>query len=47
MDEEIEVAVANVLERLGYRNVEHNCGTVWYDDANGQTWAISAIQCEE
>ena len=46
MSEDIEVAIANVLVKMGYENVDHNCGTVWYTDGDGQTWSISAMPCE-
>ena len=41
-----EVAICKLLERMGYANVEHNCGSIWYDDENGTTWCISAMECE-
>ncbi len=46
MPEDIETAIADALVKMGYKNVEHNCGTIWYEDADGGTWAISAIECE-
>ena len=42
MPEEIELAIVEVLVKLGYEKVEHNLGTVWYTDADGQTWTIEA-----
>lgn len=45
MPEDIEVAIAETLVKLGYKDVEHNCGTVWYTDADGQTWSIDAQLC--
>lgn len=45
MNEDIEVAIADALVKLGYKDVEHNCGTVWYTDGAGQTWSINALPC--
>lgn len=46
MPEEIEMAIVEALVKLGYKNVEHNLGTVWYTDADGQTWSIEARICD-
>lgn len=42
MPEDIEEAIVKALVELGYEKVEHNLGTVWYTDADGQTWSIEA-----
>lgn len=46
MPEDMEVAIADTLVKLGYKNVEHNCGTVWYMDGDGKTWSIGAQLCD-
>ena len=40
MPEDIEEALAELMVKLGYNNVEHNCGTVWYTDSEGHTWSL-------
>ena len=42
MPEDVEEAITKALVGLGYKDVEHNLGTVWYTDADGQTWSIEA-----
>ncbi len=34
------------LKKQGFSNVESNCGTIWYDDDDGNTYAISEMECE-
>ncbi len=46
MGEDIEEALAELLVKLGYKDVEHNLGTVWYTDSEGQTWSLSPVPCE-
>lgn len=46
MPEEIELAIVEALVKLGYKDVEHNLGTIWYTDGDGQTWSIGAQMCE-
>lgn len=46
MDERIEMAIAEKLKELGYKNVEHNLGTIWYEDENGDTHSIADTICE-
>ena len=45
MPEEIELAIVDALVKLGYKDVEHNLGTIWYTDGDGQTWSICAQLC--
>jgi len=45
MPEDIEAGIVKLLKKLGYKNVEGNCGTVWFD-SEGKTFAISAMECE-
>lgn len=46
MDERLAEYVAAKLKELGYKNVESNCGTVWYEDADGNTWSLCPQPCE-
>ena len=46
MPEEMEIAVVDALKKLGYTNVEGNCGVVWYTDNDGQTWSLSPNMCD-
>ncbi len=46
MPEDVEEAIAKALVELGYKDVEHNLGTVWYTDGDGSTWSICAQLCE-
>lgn len=46
MPEDIEEALAELLVKLGYKDVEHNCGTVWYTDGDGQNWCLCSQICD-
>lgn len=46
MDERLAEYVAAKLKELGYKNVESNCGTVWYEDADGNAWSLCPQPCE-
>lgn len=46
MPEEIEIAIAELLKEKGYKNVEHNCGSIWYEDDEGNEYCIGEIKCE-
>lgn len=46
MDERIAEYIAAKLKELGYKNVESNCGTVWYEDADGNMWSLCPQPCE-
>lgn len=46
MDERIAEYVAVKLKELGYKNVESNCGIVWYEDADGNMWSLSPQPCK-
>lgn len=46
MDERITEYIAAKLKELGYKNVESNCGTVWYEDADGNMWSLCPQPCE-
>lgn len=45
MDEKLAEYIADKLKELGYKNVEVNCGTVWYEDADGETWSLCPQPC--
>ena len=45
MDEKLAEYIADKLKELGYKNVEVNCGTVWYEDADGKTWSLCPQPC--
>lgn len=47
MNSNLAEDIAARLKELGYRNVESNCGTVWYEDADGNTWSICPQPCED
>lgn len=46
MNEKLEEAIVEVLKKQGYKNVQGNFGTIWYEDEDGQTWSISAMLCD-
>lgn len=46
MDERLTECIAAKLKELGYKNIESNCGTVWYEDADGNTWSLCPQLCE-
>ena len=46
MDERIAEYVAAKLKELGYKNVESNCGIVWYEDADGNMWSLAPQPCK-
>lgn len=46
MPEDIEEALAELLVKLGYKDVDHNHGTVWYTDKYGLTWSLCPQICE-
>ena len=46
MDERLAEYIAVKLKELGYKNIESNCGTVWYEDADGNIWSLCPQLCE-
>ena len=46
MPEELALAIVEILKKQGYKNVEENLGTIWYEGPDGATYSITSTLCE-